>query len=60
MCSTCILLSQNIYTHILYTHTHLSGQLIEESIVFGLETTALVSERTEPKVYYHSPLAMKC
>ena len=45
MCSTCILLSQNIYTHILYTHTHtyLSEQLIEESRVFGLETTALVS-----------------
>lgn len=51
MCSTCILLSQNIYTHILHTHTHtpLSGQLIQESRVFGLETTALVSERTEPE-----------
>ena len=45
MCSTCILLSQNIYTHILYAHTHtyLSEQLIEESRVFVLETTALVS-----------------
>lgn len=33
------------YTHIFYTHTHtyLSEQLIEESRVFGLETTALVS-----------------
>lgn len=48
------------YTHIFYTHTPLSGQLIQESRVFGLETTALVSERTEPKVYYHSPSAMKC
>lgn len=54
-----LIISEHIHTY-LYTHTYLSGQLIEESIVFGLETTALVSERTEPKVYYHSPLAMKC
>ena len=37
------IISKHIHTYFIHTHTYLSEQLIEESRVFGLETTALVS-----------------
>lgn len=49
----------HVCTYILHTHTHLSVQSIEESIVFGLETRALISERSLPDVHYQSLLALK-